>query len=232
MNKSFLTVGLLLVIALLVFGCTNSTTSTTGSTGTGVSNPLTAFAQTFSNQAPAGFSITYNMNLTGTQTSNSVYVSQNKFRTDSTFNGVQTRVIVTDAIAAVCNQENSVWQCVETPATPEEKLQVYNSTSLNQAQLDELNKFQITEAPSRTVLGIAAKCFNMSRTDDNDTPETTDDETVTGLTCYHPNAFVTLYSELNTSQGNLVQEATAVSLTAPADSEFALPAALTSQPTE
>ena len=158
------------------------------------------------------------MSLGGSITNQSVFVKPNKFRTDSTYQGVETRVLVTDAVAAVCSKETGEWQCVENPATPEEKQRVFDSTSLSGEQLGQLNKFQITDAQPKTVLGLQAKCFNMSRTDGN--------ETVTGVTCYHPNAFVTLYSELNTSQGQLVQEATAVDLSAPADSVFDLPASL------
>ena len=59
MNKSILTIGLLLAVLFLVLVCTAPSNSTSGSGVNAAGNPLLAFAQTFNSKAPAGFSITY-----------------------------------------------------------------------------------------------------------------------------------------------------------------------------
>jgi hypothetical protein len=236
-GNKFSLIGILAITVLLTLGCTQPETDTGGgtvptpgsdNTGPVGSNPLLEFANSLGAQTPDAFSISYQLTTTVGQSTQAIHVSQNKFRSDSIVNGVETRIVITDEVSALCTTQSGDWDCLDAPISDAEKQQVYNSTKLNDVQIEQLSQLKVTDAASQTFLGIPAKCFSMQLP--NPDPA---GEALAGVTCYHPNSFITLFSEVGVegTQNFVRQEVSGFSLAPPSDTAFDLPATLQIQVT-
>jgi hypothetical protein len=193
---------------------TEGTSGQTGSTD-GQSSTMTEAQKKISNYAQNAnimYKVTYDMTATAQGYSTSGTMTQyikgmNKFRTDMTTQGMETRTYMDGATVTSCNMMNSAWSCRTIEITPEMKAQ--QDAQQNPAQYD------VTELPSRTIAGAQADCFQINN--------------VNGYTveyCYSSQG-VPLY--MKTSGAQYTSEMTATSFTTVvSDADFVPPATDTS----
>jgi len=217
MNKLLL-FGIAIVGALLVFGCCCASTPD-GNPSSAPSSPAGMAAL----RQGAQYKVTYASQTTGLAPDvTTYYVKPPNMRVDETMGGTTPiSVYILNGKGYACLEDESGMACIDTSSSPETAGLAESLASQINADPIEANQgqFTISQAASRTVLGISTTCFTASSSNGNAQTES----------CYSPQGVLlyqhTLSTLVDTGEPiETIKQATGYS-TSVSDSDFALPAA-------
>ena len=132
-----------------------------------------------------------------------------KFRTDSTYQGIESRLYKLGDTITSCSNPGGSWTCTTLPQSESSEDKLLDDVRENVVDME------VTDLPDRRVAGTTAKCYQIKNSD------------LTSEYCFKDN--IPIYVEVTASGMHVVQEATSYSKSV-SSSDFQLPAQATEMP--
>jgi hypothetical protein len=165
MNKIL---AIIMVLTVFLYGCAGGSSGSNNSPSLGETittvSILKEITESVSKSLTAEYTITYAMDFGEETTDVTIYHKGENFRTDATYEGVESRSYFVENAATMCTNQNSKWSCIQV--TSEDDIVNPADTDLQVTEYeDELSSeeenpdFKIYRDGTMTVSGHNAKCY-------------------------------------------------------------------------
>ena len=192
--------------------------SAPSSSAPGGSNSVdNALMKMFDAQSKLEFTANYKMTVSGEggamSTLSTEYFKGKNMRTDTTFEGIESRTYIVDDVYTTCTKLSDTWKCNKVSPEDLKEVQAEDNSKDSEMQFeDDPTQFEVSADGTKVVAGETTTCYKMKA------------ENVTDYTrwCFTKDG-ISLYVETAYEGGSSVMEAQSFSRSVPS-SAFDLPA--------